>query len=112
MYHLLTVFNTYSNKLLTLVCLIQVLKTKQLLYMSNASIILLSALSEHYSVPDVMKYLLSRQCHADSLSRNNAHKPMLLSAYYKRLAFGTCPLFVRLTHLHGQMSKYVSVKAL
>ena len=49
---------------------------------------------------EVMKSALSRCSHADPLSPNNAHKPMLLSGYYMCTAFCTCPLFVRLTHLH------------
>jgi len=51
---------------------------------------------------EVMKSVLSRYSHADPLSPNNAHKPMLLSGYYMCIAFCTCPLFARLTHLHGR----------
>jgi hypothetical protein len=56
----------------------------------------------HPSGLEVMKSALSGCSHADPLSPNNAHKPMLLSGYYTCIAFGTCPLFVRLTHLHAR----------
>jgi len=72
------------------------------LFMGKTLIFFFFLPQSYFTGLEVMKSALSRYSHADPLSPNNAHKPMLLSRYYMCIAFCTCPPFARLTHLHGR----------